>query len=104
MQIPESVNVAVGERASFQCNHSSSDYTIAWRVNETSLSVLNLKTITSRGIPLSGSGYVYELTIQALAVYNQTSIECVVYFSSSGSSPVSVSPKAWMRVQGVYSI
>ena len=98
MEIPSSVNVTIGEQAVFYCNHSTTQ-DIAWRVNETSLSVLNLPTITTRRIrPQDSVGFVHELTIQALAEYNQTSVQCLAYVSES---PAEFSmPRAEILIQG----
>ena len=72
--------MTVGEQATFYCNHSATS-SIAWRVNQTSLSRLNLETITGKTIRYSGGGFVHELTILALAEYNQTTVECVAYIA-----------------------
>lgn len=98
MEFPSSLNVTIGEQAVFYCNHSATQ-DIAWRVNETSLSVLNLPTITTRRFrPQDSLGFIHELTIQALAEYNQTSVQCLAYISGS---PAELSmPRANMSIQG----
>ena len=98
MEVPSPLNVTIGEQALFYCNHSATQ-DIAWRVNDTSLSVLNLPTSTTRRIRPQDStddGLVHELAIQALMEYNQTSIRCLAYI---GLSP-EYSPEATMLIQG----
>lgn len=98
MEVPSSLNVTIGEQALFYCNHSTTQ-DIAWRINDTSLSVLNLPTITTRRIRLQdspGDSFVHELAIQALMEYNQTSVQCLAYI---GSSP-EYSPEATVLIQG----
>ena len=92
--------MTIGDQAIFYCNHSATQ-DIAWRVNETSLSVLNLPTITTRRIRLQdsvGGGFIHELSIQALAEYNQTSVQCLAYIS--GSSAELSMPGARILIQG----
>ena len=100
LEVPSSLNVTVGEQAIFYCNHSTTQ-DIAWRVNGTSLSVLNLPTITTRRIRLQdsvGDSFVHELAIQAFTEYNQTSVQCLAYIP--GSSAEFSMPRATMSIQG----
>ena len=101
LEVPTSVNVAVGKPATFYCNHSTTQ-DIAWRVNDSSLSVLNLSTVTTQRIRLqandsAGDSFVSELAIQARTEYNQTSVQCLAYIDGS---PVEYSPKVTMLIQG----
>lgn len=98
-----SIIVAVGEPATFYCNHSATQ-DIAWRVNDTSLSVLRLSTVKARTIIRKlqtndsvGDGFVHELSIQALMEYNETSVRCLAYIDGSS---VEYSPNVTMLIQG----
>ena len=97
--MPTSINVTAGDLARFQCNHSTA-YSIAWRVNDTSLSILALTTITSRSIRFPDGGFVYELTILALSDYNQTSVECMAFLNQSTAEYVHT-PRAMLLIQGI---
>lgn len=92
--------MTLGEPAVFYCNHSATQ-DIAWRVNDTSLSILNLSTITTRRIKPQDSGrdgFIHELTIQTLAEYNLTSVQCLAYIPES---PADLSmPRATLLIQG----
>ena len=101
LEVPRAIIVAVGKSAKFYCNHSATQ-DIAWRVNDTSLSVLKLSTITTQRIRVQtngtvGDSFVHELAIQALAEYNQTSVHCLAYVDGS---PVEYSPEVTMLIQG----
>ena len=98
LEVPRATIVAVGKSAKFYCNHSTTQ-DIAWRVNDTSLSVLKLSTITTQRIRVqtNDTGFVYELAIQALTEYNQTSVHCLAYIDGS---PVEYSPEVTMLIQG----
>ena len=102
LEVPVSIIVAVGELATFYCNHSAT-HDIAWRVNDTSLSVLKLSTVKAQTIKRFqtndsvGVSFVHELAIEALIEYNQTSVRCLAYIDGS---PVEYSPNVTMLIQG----
>ena len=82
--------VAVDDEAVFRCQHASAN-TIEWKINGTSLGDFHPPNITQT-IFSSGSS-THTLSIQALASYNQTSVQCVAFLDttmrrSEESSPV----------------
>ena len=97
IRFPTSLNVTVGQRAVFQCIHSTAD-TIGWRVNDTALSTLNKSSISSSGISYLPDNSIQSiLVIDALSEYNNTSIMCVALFI--GFSPQS-STQVMLLIQG----
>lgn len=102
LEVPMSIIVALGEPATFYCDHSATQ-DIAWRVNDTSLSVLRLSTVKTRTIrriqtnDSVGDGFVHELAIEAHIEYNQTLVRCLAYVDGT---PVEYSPNVTMLVQG----
>ena len=89
-------NVTAGKRANFYCNHSSSS-SIGWRVNESSLSVLDLQTITSITFHDPDGSVSSILTIEALEEYNQSTVECVALHEDA---PSDFSPPVKLLIQG----
>ena len=80
IEVPLPVIVAVGDEAVFRCQHAHAN-AIEWNINGTSLGDFHPLNITQM-IPLSSSE-TYTLSIQALASYNQTSVECVAFLDTT---------------------
>lgn len=98
LEVPVPLNVTEGTKATFYCKHSTSQ-DIAWRVNGSSLSVLDLPAIKTRTVTRQNSfDYVSELTIQALSEYNQTSVYCLAYINNLESP--TYSSEVTMLIQG----
>ena len=79
---PSSINVSVGEQATFYCRYATA-YLVAWLVNDTTLNVLDNNDITTR------SGDTHKLNIWALTKYNQSNVTCLAFVSDivDSSSP-----------------
>ena len=90
------MNVTEGEQAVFLCNHSTT-HSIGWLVNDTTLSALDNRDITTKIIPLTGGGQVYELEIQSLHNYNRTTIKCVALLPNQQTE---LSSQATLLIQG----
>ena len=76
---PLSLNVTVGEEVVFQCEHSSAAI-IAWQINGT---LLNDQPELENDFIDTTTGRLHTLTVNALAKYNTTSIQCEPLFTSS---------------------
>ena len=73
---PSPLNVTVEQQeAVFHCQRRSSEGIVFWRVNGTSP---NSPNITTKGVPLSGGGYLSTLSIITLLDFNNTTIECAL--------------------------
>ena len=91
---PSSINVTEGEQAYFQCDHSRADI-VGWLVNDTTLSVLNNRDIST----ISDGTIDSEMRIHAHREYNHTTVECLAFIGmkSETSSP------ATLLIQGMSS-
>ena len=102
LESPISLNVTVGERAFFQCRHSSAD-TLAWTINGTAVKALaGLSNLNSSDniTFLGDSSILAVLNIAALSEYNSSIVECVALFE--GSLPTENSQQALLLLQGLY--
>ena len=97
VDVPSSVNVTVGQQATFYCNHSSSNQ-IGWIVNDTTLIALDNTDITTSTVLVPDGSYLHQLKIWARREYNQTRIQCLAFV---GDSSV-ISPHAMLLIQGEY--
>ena len=92
--IPTPLNVSIEQRiARFCCRNDFVD-AIHWRVNGTSVNLLNSPNISTNTM-LSGG----LLSIETLLGYNQTSVECVATFFD-GSPPILTAP-VMLLIQGL---
>ena len=76
---PQSLNVTVGEEVVFQCEHHNSAIN-AWQINGT---LLNDQPNLENDFIDTTTGRLHTLTVNALAKYNTTSIQCEPLFTSS---------------------
>ena len=100
--VPASLNVSVGEIATFRCQHSDSN-TADWNVNGTLLRDYHPPNITKRRISFSGVT-IHELSIQAYSIYNKTIVECVAFIFSDNSRQhhtIQRTPPARLLIQGM---
>ena len=91
--IPNSMTVAQGEIATFNCQHHNAD-TIGWRVDN---SYRLPSSAFGRTLLLPDGGVLYILTINGLSEYNMTRIECVAITNGEHEH---ISPIAYLYVQG----
>ena len=87
---PSSINVSVGERATFYCRYPAASL-VGWLVNDTTLNILDNNDVTTR------SGDTHELNIQALDKYNQTNITCLAVVNNL----IDYSSPATLLIQGI---
>ena len=84
--------------ATFQCQNQFVDG-ISWRVNGTSVNLLNLPNISYESMQ-DGRGTVFLLSIGALLRYNQSFIECdAVLFDRPSVPPIRTQP-VMLLIQG----
>ena len=88
---PASLNVTVDTVAVFQCQHPNA-HSIDWKINGSILQDF------PDGISIDRSDGVFSLSIEALAEYNQTVIQCVAFFIDS---PSEESEQSLMMIQGI---
>lgn len=96
MENPSSVNVTESEQAVFQCNHSSASH-VGWLVNDTTLSMLDNTDITTTIIRQTSGQLLYQLEIQTLKKYNQTTIHCLAFLDGHSE----MSTYAVLLIQGI---
>ena len=87
---PSSINVSVGERATFYCRYPAASL-VGWLVNDTLLNILDNNDVTTR------SGDTHELYIVALDKYNQTNVTCL----AAVSDVIDYSSPATLLIQGI---
>ena len=88
--------VAQGQRAVFNCQHSTA-HSIGWRLNGIPLLDTSLVGVEARSTALPG-GVLNTVTIEALPEYNLTIIECVAIFFDH--SPPQETEAATLTIQG----
>ena len=87
---PSSINVSVGEQATFYCRYPAASL-VGWLVNDTTLNILDNNDVTTR------SGDTHELNIVALGKYNQTNITCLAVVNGV----IDYSFPATLLIQGI---
>ena len=88
---PLSLNVTIGQKAVFHCEHLSAD-AIFWRINGTSLTDLT-------DLHADFIGSYNTLTVTARPDYNATVVQCVIFFFSD-TRRQEVTPDAILLIQG----
>ena len=100
VEVPQSAVVAIETEAIFTCRHISTDR-ISWIVNgTTSLDESCLPNITTWSDSNLDVGVIHSLTINGLATYNGTYIQCAAYVQVQPDRTI----PAVLLIQGWYLI
>ena len=94
------LTVAVGTTATFNCYHPTADI-ISWRVNGTGLGSFHPENVTVMGYVSDGI-YRLKLIIDALPVYNGTTVQCLAIFFDD--LVPEMSPELTLTIQGIVSL
>ena len=98
LEVPQSTVVAIETEAIFTCRHVSTDR-VFWIINgTTSLDESCLPNITTSSDSLQDGDITHSLTINGLATYNGTNVQCAAYVEVQPDRSV----PAILLIQGWY--
>lgn len=95
-ELPSSLMVTPGTRATFRCRHETADV-IGWRVNGTSIGQIGNPDFRPGTIRRGDGSLVHILTVVVCPEYNDTDIVCVAAFVQQ-DTPLELSPVVTLTV------
>lgn len=98
IESPQPMNVSAGKKATFQCQHSTSN-SIGWKLNGTSLNDYAPPNTSVITFPTSNGDIINRLIITAFPHYNETQVVCFARFTTQGLITVDTTP-VLLLIQG----